>query len=334
MKTEVRNGYVNIIEIPLDEIKKIDFDICKEPKETVGAYYDRQEIKPDVVCNAGFFAMSNGNTVFNYMDDGEVVSSQNTFRWGIGTIDDKTLAYGCVDDGTKYKDFMCGYPVLLDAGEIQELSYTSEINSRNPRTAFGYNTESVFIVLVDGRQLGKPGMSMQELAAFMQSLGCDYAINLDGGGSSRCLVNGEVFNDPIENRAVDSVLAIYLNKNADNKVIVPEVGDVVKFTGGKTYSSSLGGTAKDREPSYCKLTKKVSAKYGYHLKSLAGQPSVYGWTKPDAVEALTTAEETVINLYHNGIIDDMDYWLNVINELTPLSVDVLNKLLAKINDTI
>ena len=57
MKTKVKDGYINIVQIPLDEINKIDFDICQEPKETIAHYYDRQEIKPDVVCNAGFFAM-------------------------------------------------------------------------------------------------------------------------------------------------------------------------------------------------------------------------------------------------------------------------------------
>ena len=37
-------------------------------------------------------------------------------------------------------------------------------------------------------------------------------INLDGGGSSRMLVNGSVYGKPTENRSVDNILAVYLKK--------------------------------------------------------------------------------------------------------------------------
>ena len=256
------------------------------------------------------------------------MSAQDTFKWGIGTIDDTHFAYGCVDDGTKYNDFMCGYPVLLDSGEIQELSYTSEINGKNPRTAMGYNTESLFIVVVDGRRFDKPGMTMQELACFMQGLGCDYAINLDGGGSSRLHVNGEVFNDPTENRAVDSVLAIYLNRANDEKKEIPNVGDIVKFGGGYSYSSSVGGVSREREPSYCTLTKKVSAKYGYHLISLTGQPSVYGWVDSDNIRCLNENEKLVYTLYAKGVINDFGYWIDIVNGLKDVSLENIINLMT------
>lgn len=39
-------------------------------------------------------------------------------------------------------------------------------------------------------------MTIPELAVFMQELGCQYALNLDGGGSSTLYINSEVVNHP------------------------------------------------------------------------------------------------------------------------------------------
>ena len=235
-------GYIHTIEVPIDEIKHIDFAICKEPRETLSQYYDRQEVKPDIICNAGFFALKDGATIFNYIDEHERKSRENFCEWGIGTTDNTNLVFGNVNDGTDYKDFICGYPVLLDNGVILDMSYASSIAGANPRTAIGYNQDYIYIVTIDGRQIGKPGMTLKELAKYMQSIGCAYAINLDGGGSSRCHIGDRIVNSPIENRAVDSILAIYLKSSIYEPKY--EKDDIVYFTGGSTYSSSVGGSSK------------------------------------------------------------------------------------------
>jgi hypothetical protein len=59
--------------------------------------------------------------------------------------------------------------------------------ARHPRTVVGLNAKQseLVIVVVDGRRPGiSVGMSYAELAAEMIHLGCQQAINLDGGGSS------------------------------------------------------------------------------------------------------------------------------------------------------
>ena len=61
---------VTVVELPKKEINKIDFAICKQPKETLKAFYDRQETKPDFLMNGGFFNMSDGKTIFNYTING------------------------------------------------------------------------------------------------------------------------------------------------------------------------------------------------------------------------------------------------------------------------
>jgi hypothetical protein len=82
-----------------------------------------------------------------------------------------------------------------------------ENRTPQPRTAVGYsrNGRYLYLVVVDGRQpLYSEGMTLDELSRFMISLGAQYAMNLDGGGSSTMVVQGpdgapSVLNSPIDN---------------------------------------------------------------------------------------------------------------------------------------
>lgn len=72
-----------------------------------------------------------------------------------------------------------------------------------PRTAIAYNNQYIFFVVAEGRALteidkdgnlvylGRTGISLFNLAKFIDAqLGADFAVNLDGGGSSAMIVNG------------------------------------------------------------------------------------------------------------------------------------------------
>lgn len=77
----------------------------------------------------------------------------------------------------------------------------SFVSTRHPRTAFGYNDTTCFLVTVDGRREGhSAGMSLPELASLMLELGATEAVNLDGGGSTTMLVRGSIRNRPSDNR--------------------------------------------------------------------------------------------------------------------------------------
>ena len=70
----------------------------------------------------------------------------------------------------------------------------------NPRTAIGIIDELHYVfVVADGRTSESEGLSVYELAKFMQSLGAKTAYNLDGGGSSTMYFNGNVVNNPTSN---------------------------------------------------------------------------------------------------------------------------------------
>ena len=54
----------------------------------------------------------------------------------------------------------------------------------------------VLFAVSDGRGKGSSGLSMVGLADFLYQYGAYNAANLDGGGSSTMVVNGELLNNP------------------------------------------------------------------------------------------------------------------------------------------
>ena len=104
------------------------------------------------------------------------------------------ISTATVPDLTGVKTALGGGPVLVRQGKPAALENSQE---RHPRTALGWNTNHFFLVVVDGRQPSLSiGMRLTELAEYMSRIGCDEAINLDGGASATCWVYGQVMNSP------------------------------------------------------------------------------------------------------------------------------------------
>lgn len=71
------------------------------------------------------------------------------------------------------------------------------IIKRNPRTFAGIDAQGrTVLVTVDGRTADDLGLSIPEAADVARSLGLVDAINLDGGGSTTMVVNGQVISHP------------------------------------------------------------------------------------------------------------------------------------------
>jgi hypothetical protein len=111
-------------------------------------------------------------------------------------------------------DAIGGSPVLLRSGAVIEanVSGTDRFSQRNPRTAVGHRTDgTVLIVTVSGRGAdGSVGMTLRELAGLFVRLGASDALNLDGGGSTTLVIDGEVQNAPSDGleRAASSALVV------------------------------------------------------------------------------------------------------------------------------
>ena len=89
---------------------------------------------------------------------------------------------------------------------------TSVLNlSHEPRTALGYNADTLFLIVADGRQPKySTGLTLYELAGILIDLGATEAINLDGGSSSTFVVNDAVINKPSGQREREVLNAVFI----------------------------------------------------------------------------------------------------------------------------
>lgn len=110
-----------------------------------------------------------------------------------------------------------GRPVDLGSPQSGDYKFRS-MYDRHPRSAIGASRDHIFLVQVDGRQPGfSMGMTLAELADYMLKLGCELAMNLDGGASSTFWFHGQVMNSPCnggERGIANSVILVRKPKEA------------------------------------------------------------------------------------------------------------------------
>ena len=131
------------------------------------------------------------------------IANENLLIYGNGSFsiitEGSVTADSLVASGVKTA-FSFG-PGLIKNGAIA-VSATDEVGkamASNPRTAiaeFGSGSLHYLMVVSDGRTSASTGLSLYELAEFLQSLGVTTAYNLDGGGSSTMYFDGKVINNP------------------------------------------------------------------------------------------------------------------------------------------
>ncbi|MBL8951873.1 MAG: phosphodiester glycosidase family protein [Myxococcaceae bacterium] len=108
-----------------------------------------------------------------------------------------------------------GWPMIVKNGAVTSYPrMTSEhCTARHPRTAVGLTADGkhLLVVTVDGRHSAAAGMTCQELARELISLGAVRALSLDGGGSTTMWVRGRgrVSNSGGDERVVGNHLAIF-----------------------------------------------------------------------------------------------------------------------------
>ncbi len=138
-------------------------------------YRDYGSADTDVLCiyADGHFAVTNSSekTAQQLVDEGV----WQAFSFGPALVEDGSVSVGANDE----------------AGRAM---------ASNPRTAVGIIDDLHYVFVVsDGRTSESEGLSLKELAEFMQRLGVGTAYNLDGGGSSTMWFGGQVINNPTTN---------------------------------------------------------------------------------------------------------------------------------------
>jgi hypothetical protein len=107
--------------------------------------------------------------------------------------------------------------VGYDSHMLQNGNAVNTWDEAHPRTAAGYSQDGkkVYLMVVDGRQSNySVGATTGQVAYIMKALGAYTAVNLDGGGSSCMVIDGEIGNKPSDGseRAVANGLIVTVNK--------------------------------------------------------------------------------------------------------------------------
>lgn len=170
--------------------------------------------------NASYFDVRKLIPVTYFAKDGKIVgntASAELFRVnGYVALKDKKgrrMEIACIDTAqysaypSKYKALLASGPVLLLEKNIP--SFPKEryfYDKRHPRTLIGYDKKNIYYVVIDGRfpEQGACGATIAETAYVARYLGMEYALNLDGGGSSTAWTRKTgVLNYPCDNRKFD-----------------------------------------------------------------------------------------------------------------------------------
>jgi hypothetical protein len=101
--------------------------------------------------------------------------------------------------------------VMVDTFALEAFDEGIRPGSPSPRTAVATLPDGGLVFLVvDGRSKASRGMSLEQLAYFLQRLDAHAGLNLDGGGSSTLATFGHVLNEPsgAQERPIKSALCI------------------------------------------------------------------------------------------------------------------------------
>ncbi|MBX6379374.1 MAG: phosphodiester glycosidase family protein [Thermoflavifilum aggregans] len=216
--------FLNLFSAP-ESITVFDVDLnnkkltVKIPYVTTGSFLKTSEGAASVgavaAINGSYFDTKNGGSTVFFKIQGKIITQTSTaipsYRDNAGLSIDKNGKVSIIRrptsgwETTNTYDLLTSGPILIYNGEVMDQVDDSFNNERNPRTAVGLTDDNHLIaVVVDGRFSQSAGMTTKELAEVMQALGCQTAMNLDGGGSSTAWVKDRgVVNYPSDNKQFD-----------------------------------------------------------------------------------------------------------------------------------
>lgn len=213
------NQSISVLKIPAG----YHFDVVAAPEGTlVKTSSLAAELNAIAALNGSFFNMRTpyGGVTYTRVD-GTTISDNNkdvpTPFWSRGIRQNGAIAilYGdlyvvkadqlrCWEKYIFAEDVLTSGPILMVDGELEPQAPDKFNTNRHPRSAVGKRSDgTVVFVVVDGRLPEAAGVSTTELSLIMSWLGCRDALNLDGGGSSTMVFDGNIVNHPSDNKKFD-----------------------------------------------------------------------------------------------------------------------------------
>lgn len=196
-------GPLRMTMIKAEDIRRVE--IVPLGRMTMGQWYAEQADKPKYMLNASLWD-TRGSIGTIYIDGKLQRDEGNGF--GFGTQDGKTFAFGQPWD-RKWTDYITGYPPLVRDGEEADGYVTKDVRvSVTRRAAVAEKDDRLFLIT------GK-GLTLAEFREELLNFGFENAINLDGGGSTRLMIDGKPVNDPTDDRACKLAIAVWTNEQKE-----------------------------------------------------------------------------------------------------------------------
>jgi N-acetylglucosamine-1-phosphodiester alpha-N-acetylglucosaminidase len=189
----------------------------------------------EYATNGAFFTKNITATgslcIGNLVSDGKAwqlpTDGSGSKRANFGITPNSEFITGFVNDSmvatTPFTQLITGWGWLVRHGinyvnSSQDLSYSEGgfTLEKAPRTAVGHFANGTMLLLeVDGEEDINYGPDLFEMGELLEGLGVESAVNIDGGGSSVSVLNGEIIDQPtckdtpeICERAVASITCV------------------------------------------------------------------------------------------------------------------------------
>lgn len=187
--------------IPKASIRKIGLYV-NTGRKTMAAI--QQETGCTYIINGGLYDMKKFQAVNHLTVDGKVLSANgNPYGYGIkGT----SLVFS-YENNVKADNFLGAYPVLVRDGKPTGAAAPAGLEGYRPRSAVGVTKDGDVVLMCT-----QSNRSLDGIAGDLVVAGCDTAINLDGGGSSQCIFDGETLT---ADRIVHNYLLIWTGEQED-----------------------------------------------------------------------------------------------------------------------
>lgn len=205
---------INLIYLHRDPPHGFQLKIAYEDSLLIPTSQMARQNEALAAINGGFFNMDQGGSVSYFESRDSVIhrTSNQGSKWAVGdSILNAALVLhrdsGLIIESSRSEDYyansphedfvLVSGPLLLKDSVAQSLHDMDFSHRRHPRTCVGITGEYIIFITVDGRSTEAAGMSLPELQAFLLSLGCREAINLDGGGSTTMWIKDQgIVNKP------------------------------------------------------------------------------------------------------------------------------------------
>lgn len=167
-----------------------------------------------VAINGSFFNTKKGGSTVFFRNKGFLVNDKRSvapYKANAGFAIDSSGVVSIIHKPTAgwasadYHTLLVSGPLIMSEGEVINQEDNDFNNNRHPRTSICVKKDnSLSAVVVDGRASQARGVTIEELSEIMKALGCQDAMNLDGGGSSTAWVKEKgVVNYPSDNKEFD-----------------------------------------------------------------------------------------------------------------------------------